>query len=990
MMNRNMFSLFLASVSAALYAGTAVGAEIPASFKLNMRQAPAAEEQAAKTDPALMKEFQNIQRMIRERKYAEAEKAAAELHAKAAQASAAFRWDTFYLRVSCAMAQKDYAGALKLIESMPLDKMPLCNAFTYAYRDRVACLEQLKRYDEAASAAFERLAMPAARRDAEIPQIKEYIIRLAFLASKDDAAIALTKELIGDPEFKNSARVLSTTQNYLQKDKEKLLNFNADMMKFTQDPALRLILKKSSASALASLKRTGEAAALEKEIFEDENASADMAVRSLTAWTNLLYPANKKLDRAPVLAAADKLLLRKDLPDLQRYFVLNLKASQLQTMGDKDAVIPVLDEILALPKLQTSFKVQVLNRRALLLLKKNQPEEAEKTLKQGFSYEPLAAGDTIALHRALAAFYSWTNRPEQAFAMLDELEKKQPALKKQIDGIRAEEYNRNWQFDKAAEKYIAVGNIEKALPLMKQKDKRVLCLKVLADKNASAQDRLTAWLYFFAQEPGNAEIREKYREDMKSLSYRTLSNWAVKNILGSMLRNGSYENALELLQLIRSHQELRDNFFNIRWQIVSLYALKRDAEAAALAKEYMNFEKFKAGERFYLRILAELGGSNFASALPKVLKECPVSKELTAKGRSDMLVKAGSAALLAGKEDALRAIEKEYKGLYQQNERKIFDVPFVSTPIRNVSDFLALKNPPKPQLMDRAFGGSLDFLETDVSTGERGAEIGKARGKSIKFNEFSALCDEYGLHLFFKVPAENPAAMMAGLAGAGSFEMYLAAGENQPYTCLLADVNTSHVSLWNTTYENAGFHRINQKAGEILCDNAIGKDWILKHIFISWTAYPMTVPDSGDVWEFENVHWSAAGGYGWNGTESIHGRSTWGHLRFHLTPAQRSAVKRHIIFDALRKYKKQKRISSDCSGVIFFWQDPVLGDTEFYNEIVKPLVERLDSFIPLVKADMSDADTDKVFREAVPLWENLPFEIARLRAVWMEDRLTRE
>ena len=58
----------------------------------------------------------------------------------------------------------------------------------------------------------------------------------------------------------------------------------------------------------------------------------------------------------------------------------------------------------------------------------------------------------------------------------------------------------------------------------------------------------------------------------------------------------------------------------------------------------------------------------------------------------------------------------------------------------------------------------------------------------------------------------------------------------------------------------------------------------------------------------------------------------------------------------------------------------------FYENVLKPVVERLDADAARVAVDMDDETVDELAKTALPGWHNFKFEVQRLRA----DYLLRE
>ena len=129
----------------------------------------------------------------------------------------------------------------------------------------------------------------------------------------------------------------------------------------------------------------------------------------------------------------------------------------------------------------------------------------------------------------------------------------------------------------------------------------------------------------------------------------------------------------------------------------------------------------------------------------------------------------------------------------------------------------------------------------------------------------------------------------------------------------------------------------------------------------------------------------------WNGTESIHGRSTWGILAFDLTDADRARVLRAQIFKAASAYRAEKVASRAPGGresVFEFWKAAALGDPAFYAAVLKPLEERLDKGLEKVKAGMSDDDVRDIAQNYLQEWRDVRFTVARLRAAYVTEKLS--
>lgn len=371
-------------------------------------------------------------------------------------------------------------------------------------------------------------------------------------------------------------------------------------------------------------------------------------------------------------------------------------------------------------------------------------------------------------------------------------------------------------------------------------------------------------------------------------------------------------------------------------------------------------------------------------------KQFEAEKPITEKSASEDLIYLGKLFMAAKKYDQAKQLWQAYEGLFRAQPPKSYSVKFSDQPLYDISSIRAFEKMSEAQPLDRSYGGNLDFMSTDVSTGRTAAQ-NTPSGKSVRVPEFSALCDENGIHLLFRTYDPQARASESGLRGAGGYEMYLAPGANQPYTCFLTNQGRGTVDVWNTTYPNEHHRRFNTKEPkEFRMDQQFLDDGYLTHLFLSWNNYYDTLPEPGDFYEFESCFWGAQGGFSWNGLKVIHGRSSWGRLTFEIAPAQILKIKRKLVLSALASYKKESWTGIEHHGVFDRWNDPVLGDPAFYAEKVLPFKEKLDSYTALIQAEMSDADVEKVFQEALPEIREIRFKIESMRKQWMEEQLTRE
>ena len=413
-----------------------------------------------------------------------------------------------------------------------------------------------------------------------------------------------------------------------------------------------------------------------------------------------------------------------------------------------------------------------------------------------------------------------------------------------------------------------------------------------------------------------------------------------------------------------------------------------DARGAIdVAKEGLKDEKAKPEEKAFLAFATRLADCpNDAKAAEKRAKEAAaLLADVNAADRVKGLQILGAVFYGAGRENVVRGIESYRQSLYKPRPKKRYVVRFAEKPVTGITDMEKVEA--ESAVYDRSYGGDLEFLTTDVVTGDRG-DVGSSKEK-LEPPTMKVVADARGLH--FLVTAKDPKAreIELGHVGGFSFEGYIAPGANTPYYCFLAEPLKGQLGIFNTSYDIAEYRYLGKSdiGMRVKSDVLVRDGEILTYIFFSWENWPTNIPKNGSVWDYENMYWNRTGNFCWNGTESIHGRSTWGELEFALTDAQRAAMLRPVIAHAIARYNGEKNIGG--ATALGHWQDATLGDLAFYTNSVAPIEKELDRLRGLFTPDVPDSTVFWLEREALPRWSNIKFDIMRLRAEHVRERLVK-
>ena len=767
-------------------------------------------------------------------------------------------------------------------------------------------------------------------------------------------------------------------------------------------PEQRADLRRDLAAAYHRLRQPAEAEALERADMEDDGLPPASRAKAFKAFANRLN-ANLRNDRTPIITEGRKLMaagfpanvhqdIRKTLADSARISALS-----------PETLEQIALEILAEKTATTSQKLAANWDRVWVRLLQQKNDEAEKMVRWPLqNLDPQGEDLWTALEMVgkCAAAQGDCDRAIKHYRDLARQDKS-PAAQKRAQDLIYQELLYFKRFEDAADLKLKAGDLLAAAQAFREGEDfpkaKAIAAKLLADPSQPHAARRTAFLFFLDRDDLDRQIRAQYGDDFAAggdfdfpaLKGRVSSRAGV---VKSMYL-GDYQNAVELADLARRHQTGKNDVDVIIIRIHAAGAMGRHDEAAALAAEYATYQPYPPAQRYRLALLAAMfrapdQENAFQNAVKQAEQQFTDLAAIDSQTRSDTMVSIGRAALLAKKFTLTADIEQAWNSLFEPAPRKTMTVNFSETTIHGITDWEKLSPKPEVQFLDRKFGGKLDFLVTDVSTGDRGAGIGEGDDdtQNRRPTEFSAVADRHGVHFLFTGHDPRAAEVEARLLSGGSYELYLAPGFNQPYFCVIGRLNTGQFEPWNTTYDNESHRRLTPERG-FTSEHRFTPTGYTTYIFFDWSIFYDKLPDQGDIWEFENVHWSRNGGIGWNGTRTIHGRSTWGHLVFAISPTQQTQIKRRLLFLAREAYLAEKTTLRTKHGVIDLWQDPQLGDQKFYQQDVEPLIKRLDGFLTLANTGMTDADVTKVFAEAVPAWAEIRFKIAELRRQYLEKKL---
>lgn len=778
--------------------------------------------------------------------------------------------------------------------------------------------------------------------------------------------------------------------------------------------AVSLCVAMACADVLA---QTAPAAAAPKTVAEEARA----LINDLRNYSVHTYASDvwKKIPPALDFLAAHK-------GDVSNKVVLSeVKMTVLKTAArarDLDVAQPLARELLETDGIHVAWKIDAAEYLANGILRKDDFNGADALYAPFLEMKQAGLNDLVHTYALRADLYTRRNDMAGALAVIADAQKTRTEnegwykiFSSYLDTEAYKIYKTFYRYEEAYAYCLSKGRKSMALELVSggliadlpRGEK--LAKEMLADKNLALGERLAAWDWLFTRDHA---LTDQYFTEMLGATTRETNNVISKlqsKLFGTSIHNvydaghpayfGNWEETVrvwesyaKILAMIGGAPEFRSAQYGM-----TAYAeagnLKKAAEVAAYG---LSNASLKPEERYEFALASQaltLTGKpeKIAKAIGKIDNE--LGADLPAAERIKRLDRVGSAAVASGNEELARGFSLYRDTVKPDLPKKRYVAHYSPRRVAGAGDWVNLPFKPEEQAFERKYGGGdLSFMTTDVATGDRGNAV--KGGHSDHPTTLQVVTDDWGIHILMSFYDSRAREFEAGALDAGSYECYIAPGDNQPYSCFLCYPRTdASVYMYNTSYNSPGHRRIlDADPSKVKSETLFTDDCVINYVAFSWDNYATLIPTDKTVWDLECVFWGPVAS-AWNGTESIHGRSTWGELCFDLPTAARVKICRAQIFKAANTYKAEKgpnpTVRNSVQGGIFdFWQDEELGDPEFYASVLKPLEEKLDKGLEKVKVGMSDEDVRDVAENYLQQWRDIRFTVSRLRSAYLKERFS--
>lgn len=324
------------------------------------------------------------------------------------------------------------------------------------------------------------------------------------------------------------------------------------------------------------------------------------------------------------------------------------------------------------------------------------------------------------------------------------------------------------------------------------------------------------------------------------------------------------------------------------------------------------------------------------------------------------------------------------KNVYRPVEKKIHIATYVPNCPKTADGFV------RSSLYDQWEKMASSFYQYGDNYGESSSIDEKRHIKSVPPPETNkdyptgirVVYDEDGVHVFIR--CDDPAIedVKLGKRDGGGLEMFFAPGDLEvPYHSIfmegLPKVDNPHDCEWSMP----GRHY--RRNVDIFTKDAVLTDkGIVAHLGFSWIAFYDNLPINGNLWNLGCLR-SCPGGLLTIGG-IVHELSRGLKLKFDLTKTELTALKRRTSIQAFNRYNE---LRNNEGKFIKRWNDPLLGDPDFYSAEVEPLLAELDEAGKKLLASCSDKEVEEIFAKYTPLWAEIQYEIAERRTRYLDNAL---
>ena len=244
--------------------------------------------------------------------------------------------------------------------------------------------------------------------------------------------------------------------------------------------------------------------------------------------------------------------------------------------------------------------------------------------------------------------------------------------------------------------------------------------------------------------------------------------------------------------------------------------------------------------------------------------------------------------------------------------------------------------------------------------------------------------DDTGLHVYAKFNDPDARKTRLGLEDRANFEFVLNAGDGD--------------GVWHWNMMSAldqGFDagvewdapRKGYKIGRdyIKTDICSTDDCHVFHLFAPWILHWTRLPADGDAWRLALIAgWGDQ--FGALGGGIVHELGHAMKIVFRMSDSERLALRHGLLNQAAGEFK---RVNAQWEKA-GFWEDPHMGDPDFYYRKVEPLVIALNKEVKLLADGPDEATFERLWNERLETFAEFTLTVDALRRQWLEQELEQD
>ncbi len=245
------------------------------------------------------------------------------------------------------------------------------------------------------------------------------------------------------------------------------------------------------------------------------------------------------------------------------------------------------------------------------------------------------------------------------------------------------------------------------------------------------------------------------------------------------------------------------------------------------------------------------------------------------------------------------------------------------------------------------------------------------------------LFDDRGVEIFFRCDDPKVAEKRLGKGDFGTLEIFFAAGDWEvPYRTIFFNGMPSTDDPHNCEWACAGRNYL-RNCDVLTKDCCVTAEGCVAHISMPWLGNFDSLPFDGRKWNLGVTRWGDCGGQTIGGV--VHELGCGMLIDFDIPAALRETLMRSICKAGYNKFRGWR---ADPIGEFSRLSDAALGDPAFIKSI-EPVLKELDGIgESLDKASVQELEG--IVKNTLPRWAAFQYELALLRANWLDDQMFAE